>query len=140
MTPPELAKWADQRLARMTGVKFAEGQRRFFQHEVDAYGVRTKQLHRFSNEVCRVVKRWPSSQRNRAMDDLWKLKKLESGSLVCYVYRRFARECGEREFQLFENWLDRFVRNRAHSDGVSSWLIAAAIGNEPGLMRELIYG
>ena len=138
MTPAELATWADERLTTLADKKFGEGQRRFFRHEVDTYGVRTTELHRFSNELYRIVKAWPPAQRNRAMTELWKLRKLEGGALVCYVYRRFGEQCGACEFHLFEKWIDRFVRNWAHTDGVSSWLLSSAIENEPGLMRELI--
>lgn len=137
VAPRELAGWAHQRLLALSDPLFGEGQRRFFQHEVDTYGVRTKELHRFAGEVYRVVKPWPAPQRNRAMDELWKLGKLEGGAVACYVYRRFARQCGTREFQLFEEWIDRYVRNWAHTDGVASWLLAAAIENEPPLMKRL---
>ena len=138
MTPKELAAWAGERLATLGDVEFAAGQQRFFQHEVDTYGVRTKDLHRLANEVYRLVKPWKLAQRNQAMNELWKLGKLEGGSTVCYVYRRFGRQCGRCEFHLFENWIDRFVRNWAHTDGVASWLLSASIANEPELIELLI--
>ena len=34
---------------------------------------------------------------------------------------------------MFEQWIDRYVRNWSHCDGVSTWLIAASIANRPGL-------
>jgi 3-methyladenine DNA glycosylase AlkD len=41
------------------------------------------------------------------------------------------------EFKLFERWIDRYVHNWAHCDGVASWLLAACIANEPTLSGEL---
>jgi 3-methyladenine DNA glycosylase AlkD len=38
---------------------------------------------------------------------------------------------------MFENWLNRYVRNWSHCDGVSTWLIAASIANRPGLADRL---
>jgi 3-methyladenine DNA glycosylase AlkD len=72
--------------------------------------------------------------RNQA---LWKTGKLETGALVCHVYRQFRKQCGAREFVMFERWVDRYVHNREHTDGVASWLIAASIENEPGLIERL---
>ncbi len=62
---------------------------------------------------------------------------LEEGVIVSHLYRRFAKSCGEREFGMFEHWIDRHVRNWAHCDGVSTWLIAASIVNRPGLADRL---
>ncbi|MCL4842013.1 MAG: DNA alkylation repair protein, partial [Bryobacteraceae bacterium] len=39
---------------------------------------------------------------------------------------------------LFERWIDRYVRNWAHCDGVASWLLAASIANEPELRLHLV--
>jgi len=53
-------------------------------------------------------------------------------------YRRFAKTFGEREFRLFESWLDRYANNWAHCDGLSIYLFAApAIAKVPELAREL---
>ena len=68
---------------------------------------------------------------------LWESGKLEEGVHRQSVYRRFAKICGEREFAMFEQWLDRYVRNWSHCDGVSGWLLAAAIGNRPRLIGRL---
>ena len=38
---------------------------------------------------------------------------------------------------MFEQWLDRYVRNWGHCDGVSTWLIAASIANRPELLTRL---
>jgi 3-methyladenine DNA glycosylase AlkD len=62
---------------------------------------------------------------------------LEEGALVCHLYRRFAKSCQEREFRMFEQWINRYVRNWAHCDGVSTWLLAACLSNQPGLVDRL---
>lgn len=95
--------------------------------------MRTGRLHAIDREFWREVKALPLAERNALMEELWRDRHLESGALVCYFYRRFSRECGKREFKLFERWLDRHVNNWAHCDGVSSWLLAASVANEPEL-------
>lgn len=44
---------------------------------------------------------------------------------------------GAREFKLFTRWLDRYVHNWGHTDGLSLWLLGASIANEPELVAEL---
>lgn len=137
MTPPDLAAQIHQQMQARTDAKFAAGQRRFFRHEVDTYGVRTTDLNVLIRDVARIVKPWPVAQRNALMKLLWQTGKLESGVLACHVYRRFAKTCAECEFHLFEKWLERYVHNWAHCDGVSSWLLAVCIANQPELRYEL---
>ena len=81
----------------------------------------------------REVKLWPVAERDRFVTELWKSGMLEEGGIVCHLYRRFAKSCGEREFRMFEQWIDRYVRNWSHCDGVSTWLIAASIANQAGI-------
>jgi 3-methyladenine DNA glycosylase AlkD len=50
---------------------------------------------------------------------------------------RFAKQCGAREFALFTRWLDRYVDNWAHTDGLSLWLLGASIANDPSLVDKL---
>lgn len=118
-------------------MQFAQGQQWFFQDSVRTYGVRTNALHNVEREFWREVKALEKAERNRLMELLWNDRHLESGALACYLYRRFARESGRVEFKMFTGWIDRHVTNWAHCDAVSSWLLAACIGNEPELRREL---
>ncbi|MBI5086188.1 MAG: DNA alkylation repair protein [Acidobacteria bacterium] len=138
MSPQALAALVHQRLLNHVDPDFRTGQQRFFQHEVDSYGVRTVNLNAVIREVYREVKPWPVPQRDAFMKLMWETGKLEPGALVCHVYRRFGRSCGEAEFRLFERWLDRYVHNWAHTDGVSSWLLSACIANQPDLRLELM--
>ncbi len=133
MTPDGLSAHIHQRMLALADAGFSAGQRRFFQHEVDTYGVRTQHLNGLVREVYAVVKPWRLADRNTLMKRLWETGKLESGTLVCHVYRRFSRQCTSCEFQLFERWIDRYVHNWAHTDGVASWLLAACIENVPEL-------
>lgn len=136
--PDDCIKMIVERLAALADSVFAAGQRRFFQHEVATFGVRSADLHRLARELGREIKPWPPAARNRLMEALWRDGRLETGALVCYLYRRFALQCGACEFKLFERWIDRHVRNWAHCDGVASWLLAASIANDPELRLHLL--
>lgn len=137
MTPDELLSEIRTRLAARIDPDYREGAARFFQPEVRLHDVRQKDLVPIEQFVYREIRSWPVAQRNRLCNELWKAGTLEEGAMVCHVYRRFSRQCTGCEFKLFERWIDRYVHNWAHGDGVSSWLVAACLANELALIEEL---
>lgn len=112
---------------------------RFFTSEQrpESYGVASPDLKRIAQNVYRQIKFWPAPDRDRLCAALWGSGMDEEGSLVCYVYRRFEKTCGAREFRLFTRWLDRYVHNWGHTDGVSLWMLGASIANDPSLIANL---
>jgi 3-methyladenine DNA glycosylase AlkD len=132
-----LVQWVRGELAAAVDEDFRQGQYRFFQEQVDNYGVRGDRVKRIAAELYRRLKAWPAAERNKLCETLWKSGKFEEGVVAIYVYRRFARQCGAAEFRMFARWIDRHVRNWAHTDGVSSWLLAASIANAPELIGQL---
>jgi 3-methyladenine DNA glycosylase AlkD len=95
------------------------------------------ELHREAQGVYRRIKSWPVAERDRFCAKLWETRKFEGGAIVCYVYRRFAKQCGAREFRLFTRWLNRYVDNWGLTDGLSLWLLGASIANDPSLIGQL---
>jgi 3-methyladenine DNA glycosylase AlkD len=137
MTATALLKDIRSRLKAAADPKFEAGLRWFFKEPVKPYGVRTPQVRELARLAYREVKTWPVRDRDRFVTELWKSGMLEEGVLVSHLYRRFAKSCGEREFAMFEQWINRYVRNWSHCDGVSTWQIAASIANRPGLADRL---
>ena len=132
-----LLAWIDARLEELAVPRFRAAIQRFHKEEILARGVPSPRVKELAAEVHRIIRDWPPAARNALCQGLWKTSGAEEGALVCYLYRRFARRCHAAEFQLFERWLDRYVRNWAHCDGVSLRLIAASLGNEPELLARL---
>ena len=137
MTPASLLKDVRAGLRAAADPKFEAGLRWFFKEPVKPYGVRTPQVRELARRAYHEVKHWPIADRDRFVTELWKSGMLEEGVLVTHLYRRFAKSCGEREFAMFERWIDRYVTNWSNCDGVSTWLIAACIANRPGLADRL---
>ena len=133
MTVDELVALTRSELARHAEPEFAAGVRKFFREPVDPWGVRSADLKQVEKIVARHLRPMTPADRNRYCSVLWEGGKLEEGALVCHVYRAFSRDFGSGEFRLFERWLDRYVRNWAHCDGLSSWLIAGCLANDPSL-------
>lgn len=129
--------WIGQRLDELAIPRFRAAMERFHKEPIQARGVPSPRVKELAAEVYRAVRGWPPAARNTLCTSLFKTGGAEEGALVCYLYRRFARQCHACEFRLFERWLDRYVHNWAHCDGVSLWLLGAALANEPALVGEL---
>lgn len=128
-----------RRLSELADTTVATGAARFFPQDQSCrrYGVRTPQIRGLANEIFEEVRGWPQAQRNKLCHDLWKSGMFEEGVVAIEIYRRLGRQCGECEFRLFEKWIDRFVHNWAHCDGVSCYLLRAVLANHPELAGEL---
>ncbi len=119
------------------GPPFAEGQRRFFRHEVKTWGVRGDAVTEIARQLCGEVRRWPAGAHEEQMERIWKHGTPECGAVVCHVMRRLARTFSGREFLLFEQCQDRHAHNSAHTDGIASWLMAACIANDASLLERV---
>ncbi|HVO98813.1 MAG TPA: DNA alkylation repair protein [Bryobacteraceae bacterium] len=116
----------------------AEGAERFFKDQPIAMrGVPAPEIHRVARDFYPRVKKLSVVERDRLCTGLWASGRFEEGALVCYLYRRFAEQCGAREFVLFTRWLDRYVHNWGHTDGLALWLLGASIANDAALINRL---
>ena len=123
---------------RLANPQSAASAQFFFKDQnVAMHGLTAPQIERVARDVYPRVKKMSTVDRDRLCTALWDIGQYEGGALVCYVYRRFAKQCGAREFALFTRWLDRYVDNWAHTDGLSLWLLGASIANDPSLIDKL---
>lgn len=101
-------------------------------------GVRAPQLKKIARALHLAVKKWSIADRDQLCEQLWRWGDFEGGAIVCYLYRRFEKQWGPREFRLFTRWLDDHVNNWGHTDGLSLWLLGGAIRNHPELVKKLL--
>jgi 3-methyladenine DNA glycosylase AlkD len=125
-------------LAKRVDLHYREGCRNFFKEDVDPWGVRSPDLKVVEAMAYRRIKALPRQERYQLFEAMWRSGKLEEGAMVCHIGRKFKREFGKAEFAIFERWIDKHVHNWAHCDGVSSWLLAGCIENDPSLRSKLI--
>jgi 3-methyladenine DNA glycosylase AlkD len=137
--PLELAEEIRAELRKHGSAGVRESVERFFTpgQRVASYGVASPALKVIARGIYRKIKKWPAAERDRLCVQLWQGGTNEEGALVCYVYRRFSKHCGAREFAMFTRWLDRYVKNWGMTDGLSLWLLGASIANEPELIGKL---
>lgn len=131
MAGDELVKRIRDELAARADPRVREGAQRFSREPVRVWGVSAPALQEIARQAYHEVKSWPPKTRDAWAEALWASGLLEEAAVAVYVYRRLAKQFGAREFRLFERWLGRYVDNWGSCDGLSSWLIAAAIEHAP---------
>jgi len=113
--------------------KYKKGAYRFFKEQIKLYGVRTPIARKIARE-------------NRIKD----FKKIiqiseiflnsgyfEEGIIAFTMMGYFKGDFDKSTFDLFENWMDKYVHNWAWCDFLSTDLIAACIENNPELVKDL---
>jgi 3-methyladenine DNA glycosylase AlkD len=94
-------------------------------------------IHQVARDFYPAIKKLPIPDRDRLCTDLFSTRNFAEGAFVCYIYRRFAKQCRAREFRMFTNWLDNYVDSWGMTDGLSLWLLGASIANDPTLIDQL---
>ena len=122
---------------RLADPRVAETEQRFFKERIQHRGVAAPDIQRIERDIYPRVKKLSVAERDRLCTALWASRNHEEGALVCYLYRRFAKQCGAREFALFTRWLDRYVDNWSLTDGLALWLLGASIANDASLVDKL---
>jgi 3-methyladenine DNA glycosylase AlkD len=122
---------------RLADPRVAETEQRFFKEPIQHRGVAAPDIQRIERDIYPRVKKLSVAERDRLCTALWASRNHEEGALVCYLYRRFAKQCGAREFALFTRWLDRYVDNWSLTDGLALWLLGASIANDAALIDKL---
>ena len=115
----------------------AQSMQRFSKEPVDMYGLKAPQVRKIIAAVVKEVRPWTSAELTRLCEELWKSGKFEEGGIAVETFERASKSIGRREFQLFEKWIDRYVRNWGHCDATSAHLVARALQNEPQLVTRL---
>jgi len=129
--PVEVA--AQIRCALKTGgsSEHAAGVQWFFKDEVKSHGWYAADLRRAAVRFRREVKK----ERGLAFlvevaDHLFSGSVLEEKVAAVFLLEKLDPEFGDREFALFESWLDR-VSSWADHDGLVHYLIAPMVASEP---------
>jgi 3-methyladenine DNA glycosylase AlkD len=132
MTPEDVRA----RLSRLSRAATRDSIQHYFKEPVSSWGVATPDLMPVAHDIYAYLKPLSARERNAFCEELWR-GRMEEGSLVCHVYKRFAKKFGGEDFRVFERWLDTYVNNWGHTDGVSCWMFAGAIANDPALVSRL---
>jgi 3-methyladenine DNA glycosylase AlkD len=130
--PAEIAAQIRRALKDDGSVEHAAGVQWFFKDEIKSHGWYTADLRRAMRR-CRkeILQRHDFSFLVQVADELFSGAVLEEKVAAVFLLENLHEQCGDREFKLFETWLDR-ISSWADHDAVVHDLIAPMITGKMG--------
>lgn len=131
VTPADVA--AQIRLALKDGgsAEHAAGVQWFFKEEIKSHGWYTAALRRAVRQCRReIVREHDFKFLIEVADQLFSGTLLEEKIAAVFLLEALEAQCGDREFAMFESWLDR-ISSWADHDGLVHYLISPLVAAKP---------
>ncbi len=133
--PAEVAAQIRRALKGGGSAEHAAGVQWFFKDEVKSHGWYTADLRRAAVRLRRQVKKEHGLDfLVEVADHLFSGSVLEEKVAAVFLLEKLDDEFGDREFKLFESWLDR-ISSWADHDGLVHCLIAPMVASKPARAR-----
>jgi len=125
-------------LRRGGSPEHAQGVQWFFKEEVRSHGWYTADLRRFARKVSHEIQATDGLEALlQVADRLFTGEVLEETGFAVLLLEKSVARFGDREFRLFESWLDR-VRSWGDHDALVHYLIGPMIVSEPRRARRAL--
>ncbi len=109
----------------------------FFKDEIKSHGWYTADLRRAARSFRQEIrKEFGLDFLVRIADELFSGAVLEEKVVAVFLLEKLDGEFGDREFDLFESWLDR-ISSWADHDGLVHYLIAPMVASKPVRVRNV---
>jgi len=137
ITPAHTARQIRRVLKDGGTVEHASGVQWFFKEEIKSHGWYTADLRREIREIRREVLRSHDLPFLIAVaDELFFGSVLEEKIAAVFLLEKLDAQFSNREFRLFESWLDR-ISSWADHDGLVHYLIAPMVAADPRRVQRL---
>ena len=111
--------------------------RRFFKEPIDAYCTYTEHVRNIAKQHGAVFASWTEKERTVLTKALWESGKYEEGTVATLLYARMRRKCGDSEWKVFTRWLEKYIRNWAHCDGLCADVLGPMLIAHPEWIGEM---
>ena len=134
-TPKRVAAEIRAILKRDGSAEHAAGVQWFFKEEITSRGWYTAALRR-AIRGCRreILREHDFKFLTNVADQLFSGPVLEEKTAGVFLLEALDAQCGDREFRMFELWLDR-ISSWADHDGLVHYLIAPMVAAKPARMK-----
>jgi 3-methyladenine DNA glycosylase AlkD len=134
-TPAEIAAQIRQALGNGGSSEHAAGVQWFFKDEIKSHGWYTADLRRAARRFRQQIrKEFGLDFLVDVADQLFSGTVLEEKVAAVFLLEKLDFEFGDREFKLFESWLDR-ISSWADHDGLVPYLISPMVAAKPARVR-----
>ncbi len=115
----------------------ATGVQWFFKEEVKSHGWYTADLRRAVRQCRReILREFDLDFLVRVADELFSGSMLEEKIAAVFLLEKLDAQFGDREFRMFEAWLDR-ISSWADHDGLVHYLIAPMVAAKPARVKDV---
>jgi 3-methyladenine DNA glycosylase AlkD len=136
-TPAEIAAQIRSTLKAGGSSEHAAGVQWFFKEEIKSHGWYTADLRRAARRFRHEIrKQFGLDFLVKVADELFSGTVLEEKVAAVFLLEKLDPEFGDREFTLFESWLDR-ISSWADHDGLVLYLIAPMVAATPARVKNV---
>jgi 3-methyladenine DNA glycosylase AlkD len=129
--PAQVAGQIRQALKQGGSSEHAAGVQWFFKEEIKSHGWYTAALRRAVRNCRReILREHDFDFLVKVADELFSGLVLEEKVAAVFLLEQLDGKCGDREFKLFETWLDR-ISSWADHDGLVHYLISPMVASDP---------
>jgi 3-methyladenine DNA glycosylase AlkD len=137
-TPAKIAAQIRQALNNGGSSEHATGVQWFFKEEIKSHGWYTADLRRAARQFRREIrKKFGLDFLVKVADELFSGTVLEEKVAAVFLLEKLDPEFGDREFTLFESWLDR-ISSWADHDGLVHYLTAPMVAARPARVKNVL--
>jgi 3-methyladenine DNA glycosylase AlkD len=136
-TPAVVAAQIRRALKEGGSAEHSAGVQWFFKDAIKSHGWYTADLRRVAKGLRREIrKEFGLDFLVRVADELFAGTVLEEKVFAIFLLEKLDGEFGDREFKVFESWLER-ISSWADHDGLVHYLIAPMVASEPARARNV---
>jgi 3-methyladenine DNA glycosylase AlkD len=138
-SPSSVAAELRHALKHGGSAEHASGVQWFFKEEIKSHGSYTADLRRAMRSARRELLRDHDFDfLVRVADKLFSGSVLEEKVAAVFLLENMDAQCGDREFKLFDSWLDR-ISSWADHDGLVHSLIAPMVAGKPARAKKVFH-
>jgi 3-methyladenine DNA glycosylase AlkD len=114
------------RLKENSDEKTRESGMRFFKEQVKFYGVNSATAEKIAKEYFNIIKPGKSKPEIFALcDQLWQSGYMEESFIACNWAYSLNKQFEEKDWQVFDNWVNNYVGNWASCDTLCNHTVAS---------------
>ena len=117
--------------------KTRQSGKRFFKEEVRSYGVKTALVHKMAKAHFKDIKHLGKAEIFALCEALWKSGYMEESFVACNRSYYLHKSYEPADFEVFENWLNRYVSNWASCDTLCNHTIGEFVEMYPESVSKL---
>jgi len=105
-----------EELERISDPKLQETSQRFFKEAIKAYGTKTGDVVKLGKAYFKEIKNLKKDEIFELCESLWQSGYLEETFIACEWAYNMHKQFEERDIQIFEKWIEKYVNNWASCD------------------------